>query len=146
MIQRVQTIWLLLAALANAGLFMLDLYRYDTTVGGAAKTVNFEAMSNPLLMVLAVAITALPFLAIFLFKNRSSQKTLVWLSMVLTIGFVAATLMSIGNITNTGSSAPTNGTYRAGFVLPVLSFIFHILALRGIRKDQKLVKSLDRLR
>lgn len=146
MLQRVQTIWLFLAALANAGLFVLDLYRYDTIAGGAAKTVSFEAMSSPLLMVLAVAITALPFIAIFLFGNRSRQKTIVWLSMVLTIGFVAATLMLIGNITDTGSSAPISGTYRAGFVLPVLSFIFHILALRGIRKDQKLVKSLDRLR
>ncbi|MCD6063376.1 MAG: hypothetical protein K0R82_1287 [Flavipsychrobacter sp.] len=144
MIQRIQTLWLFLAALVNAGLFLLDLYQYNTA--GAAEPVHFEAMSSPLLMILAAAITALPLIAIFLFKNRSTQKTMVWFSMVLTIGFVAATLMLIGNLTDTGHSASTNGTYRAGFILPVLSFIFHIAALRGIRKDQKLVKSVDRLR
>jgi hypothetical protein len=42
--------------------------------------------------------------------------------------------------------APTNGSYWVGAVLPVASLIFLIMAAVAIRKDEKLVRSMDRLR
>jgi hypothetical protein len=96
-------------------------------------------------LLLALVITVLPFVAIFMFGNRKRQKTITLLSMVFTIGFIALTLLRVSSFNN-GTSAPTNGSYWIGSVLPVVSVIFHFLALQGIRKDEKLIKSLDRLR
>ena len=80
-----------------------------------------------------------------MFGNRKRQRTMALLSMVFTLGFLALTLMRVGNFNN-GSSAPANGSYWIGSILPIISVIFLILAIRGIRKDEKLIKSLDRLR
>jgi hypothetical protein len=54
--------------------------------------------------------------------------------------------MHIANFNSQANPAPTNGGYAFGSVLPIFSLVFLILAIRGINKDEKLVKSLDRLR
>lgn len=146
MIQRIQSIWLLLASLCGAGLFFFDLYRADTMANGLTVTEAIRANSDFLFFLLALIITVLPLIAIFLFKNRKMQRLMALLSMVLDMGFIAYMLMQVGNKTNSATSAPVNGTYWIGSVLPVLSIVFLILAIRGIRKDEKLIKSLDRLR
>jgi uncharacterized membrane protein len=53
--------------------------------------------------------------------------------------------MRVSNANNS-SSAPTSGSYWIGSILPVLAIIFLIMAIRAIRNDEKLVKSMDRLR
>jgi glucan phosphoethanolaminetransferase (alkaline phosphatase superfamily) len=150
MIQRKQTIWLLLAAILSAGLFLFDLYHYDTVKEGITITQHVRINDDFLSLLLAIVITALPFISIFLFKNRTQQKTFVLLSMVANIAFIAYMLYRVSatnsNISGEGTSAPVNGTYWIGAVLPVVAFIFLIMAFSGIRKDEKLVKSLDRLR
>jgi len=146
MIQRIQSLWLLLAGLVNAGLFYFDLYRIETNKNGL-KTIESIRTAGPdyLAFLLGIVITVVPFIAIFMFKKRPTQRTLVLLNIVITIGFIAYTLMRVSNINN-GTSAPVSGTYWIGSVLPVLSIIFMVMAVNGIRKDEKLVKSLDRLR
>ena len=145
MIQRIQSLWLFLAALANAGLFFFDQYHADVTVNGAAAVHSIKVNDHFPSLLLALVITILPFAAIFMFGNRKRQRTMALLSMVFTLGFLALTLMRVGNFNN-GSSAPANGSYWIGSILPIISVIFLILAIRGIRKDEKLIKSLDRLR
>lgn len=81
--------------------------------------------------------------SIFLFKNRKSQ--IAWvkraaLVQVIALGFSTGVFFSLGGI----------GTYLwdeaigTGFI--VLSFAFQLLALKFIHKDDKLVKSMDRIR
>ncbi len=145
MIQRKQTIWLLIAAILNAGLFYFDLYRADMMINGLAVTEHLRINDHYPSLLVAIVITVLPLIAIFMYKARGRQKSMVLFSMVATIGFIAMVLMRVSNFNN-GTSAPGSGTYWIGAILPVLSFIFLIMALGGIRKDEKLVKSLDRLR
>jgi len=145
MIQRIQSVWLLLAALMNAGVFMFDLYRADITTNGITVTQHVRVNDNFPAMLIALVITIMPLIAIFLYKNRRRQRTMTTLCMVFTIGFIANTLMRVSTFNN-GSSAPANGSYWIGSILPVIAVVFLILALRGIRKDEKLVKSVDRLR
>lgn len=137
MIQRIQTLWLLLAALVNAGLFYFDLYRSDLKV--------IRVGDHYPSLLLTIVITALPLLAIFMYKNRTKQRNMVLISMLGTISFVSMILMRVTNL-NDGSSAPVTGSYWIGSVLPIIALVFLIMAIRGIRKDEKLVKSLDRLR
>jgi hypothetical protein len=54
--------------------------------------------------------------------------------------------MRINNLNHTTAPTPANGSYQLGSVIPVVVAVFLILALRGISKDEKLVKSMDRLR
>jgi len=146
MIQRIQTVWLLLATLVGAALFSTDLYSAHVLQNGAdtIKTIRVMGDHYPTL-ILGVVITLLPLLAIFMFKNRKRQRALAAFGIVAIAGFIAMIIMRVGNLNNS-VPAPTDGHYHIWAALPVLMIIFLVLAMRGIRKDEKLVKSLDRLR
>ncbi len=148
MIQRKQSLWLLVAALLNSGLLYFCLYKAHTLVNGI-DTETCMRVNGPnefLLLLLTLVLIILPIVAIFLFKNRKQQRSLVYLNIVAVIGFIATLLMHVANFNSQANPTPTTGGYAFGSVLPVLSIIFLIMAIRGINKDQKLVKSLDRLR
>jgi len=146
MIQRIQTIWLLLAALAAFALFYTDVYRAEFAAGGSMPVLKHLRVAEhyPSLLV-AVVVVLIPLAAIFLFKNRKRQRSLAWGGVLATLGFISVNLMRIGNFNNQ-IPQPVNGAYQAGSVLPVVVLIFLILAIRGINRDEKLVRSLDRLR
>ena len=67
------------------------------------------------------------------------------MSIVIDIGFITAVIMQVGRF-HDANPGIVNDTYWVGTVLPFISMVFLILALQGIRKDDKLIKSLDRLR
>ncbi len=145
MIQRIQSLWLLLAALVNAGLFYFDLYRADVVKNGQTVVDGLRINDHYPSLLIALVITILPLVIIFMYKQRKRQRSMAILGIVLNIGFISTVLMRVGNYTNS-PAAPANGSYWIGSILPLLSMIFLFLALKGINKDDKLVKSLDRLR
>jgi len=145
MIQRKQTIWLLLAAICSACLFFVDFYHAHVNVNGT-DTITYLRVNDhypSLLMVLVMAV--LPFIDIFMYKNRKRQRALAIVSIVANAGFVSMMLSRVTNFNKT-VPAPTDGTYWIGAILPLISMLFLILAISGINKDEKLIKSLDRLR
>jgi uncharacterized membrane protein len=147
MIQRIQSVWLLLAAICCSGLFFFNLYSAQQLVNGTDTLVHMR-VNGPnefLLMLLAIAIIILPLFAIFRFNNRKQQKSIVVLNIVAVLSFIAVLLMHIANY-NHQTPAPLNGAYGIASVLPAFSFVFLLLALKGINKDDKLIKSVDRLR
>jgi len=77
-----------------------------------------------------------------MFKNRKQQRTTALLTIMGVAVFIALLMWQISTI----QPPPVNGSYWIGSVLPVISIIFIIMAIRGIKKDEKLVRSLDRLR
>jgi uncharacterized membrane protein len=136
MIQRIQSIWLLIAAAASFASLKLSFY------SGKKDTVQLEQLtgsnSSFLLLVLSVAVGLLSVVSIFLFKNRKLQARLtlaglVAQAIVLVLYFQQAAKFTEGNYTLTSIIS---------FAIPV----FLILALLGIRKDEQLIKSMDRLR
>lgn len=145
MIQRIQSIWLFLAALAATGLLYFNLYTYHALENAVDTAKQFKANDQYGLFVLAILLIILPFVNIFMFKNRKRQKGLAALSIVVAIGFIAVMVMLITNLRN-NTPPPSSGSYGIGAIMPILSIVFLFLAINGIRKDEKLVKSLDRLR
>lgn len=135
MIQRIQTIWLLLAAAASFATLKLSFY------SGNKDNNLFEELtgsSHFLLLILSVAVGLLALITIFLFKNRKLQIRLNLLGIVLQLVVLVIYFQQIktyvqGNFTLTSALS---------FVIP----IFFILSWLGIRKDEKLIKSMDRLR
>lgn len=82
--------------------------------------------------------------SIFLFKNRPLQGQLSSLGMYL--GFMSLALAGFGMWRNLGKVPDCQYSFDAGWAMPVLSIVFQFLAVRGIRNDEKIVKSMDRLR
>jgi hypothetical protein len=150
MIQRIQTIWLFLAALTSA-LLMLNwhtgyVFFADIPEGFGSVVKRLTVTEHfPSLLIAAVMII-LPLVAIFMYGDRKRQRLMAIMTILACISFTAVNLMRIENFKRTNSPAPTNGSYDLGSLLPVLVIVFLILAIRGINKDQKLIKSMDRLR
>ena len=143
MIQRKQSVYLFLAALLNAGVFYFNLYQYHMTDGGPAVALKVNDHFPSLLM--ALIMTLIPLVTIFLFRNRKRQ---VMLSVINILVIVAFITIMLWRVSETGKMVPPphDGTYWIGAVLPVFSLILTFLAIAGIRSDDKLVKSVDRLR
>ncbi len=141
MIQRIQSIWLLLAAVCAALMFVWPLYG-GTLQNGTEKL--FYANTSYTLMIMVGIVAALSFFAIFLFKNRPAQMKLVWLALLADIGLAALAYFNSSRFA--GDTMFKSGGYKAVVVLPIVIFIFLILALRGIRADEKMVRNADRFR
>lgn len=134
MIQRIQSVYLLLAALCSAGLiFVFPLFRTPEKA--------IMVMGDPLYTGLFLGSGALSLIAIFLFRSRQNQVVVNRLNIILnfvTFGFIVYNYVEIGLAKN---YQPTPGTF-----IPIATIIFIILANRAIMKDEALVRSADRLR
>lgn len=141
MIQRIQSVWLLLAALIMAAIFYFPLYKFSGT-----SKLPLTVGEDFLAIVLAGASILLSLIAIFLFKNRKNQKGLIWINILLCISLQAWLIMSVNKKTSVAELTNVAGYYWIGLFLPLISLILLFMAKGGINKDEKLVKSLDRLR
>lgn len=155
MIQRVQSIFLLIAALLTGSLFFLSLAEmanmeelYELTWRGIyqveAEGLAQLVMPGWALSILTVLATAVSLIAIFLFKNRLIQIRLCALNLGLLLG-LSGMIYYMGK-----SGAKELGASELAFnwplVLPLIAMVFVYLALRAIGKDEALVRSMDRIR
>ncbi|MDT0641696.1 DUF4293 domain-containing protein [Zunongwangia sp. F363] len=136
MLQRIQTIYLLLAAITSAGLIFL-LYLWENSSG---ETVYAEDVLMVFIMFLSSA--ALSLVSIFMYKNRKLQFVLGRLNIILNfflLGVFVYWSLSIPGEMDISEKG-------IGMLLPIVSIVFLVLANRAIKKDEDLVKSVDRLR
>ncbi len=142
MIQRKQSLWLLIAALLNAGVLYFGVYRYHIMENGVdtLKEVRVNDHFPSLLIALVMAI--LPLITIFMFGNRKRQIAMSFVSILAVCSFIAIALQRTRNL----NALPSSESYWVGAVLPVAAVVFLFMAIMGIRKDEKLVRSVDRLR
>jgi dipeptide/tripeptide permease len=142
MIQRKQSIWLLIAALLNAGVFYFDLYKYHAVINGVDTPAQLRVSDHFPTLLIALVMTLLPLVTIFMFRNRKRQITLSVFSIIAISGFITMALQRTKNL----NAVPASESYWIGSVLPIAAIVFLFMAILGIRKDDKLVKSTDRLR
>ena len=135
MIQRSQTLWLLLAAVCTFLTFIFPFYNLNAIVVNESN--EFTAKSNIALTILASIIGALCLFLIFLYKNRKLQLRLSFLALVLSLIYIYL-YYSYKDESVSGVSFFSIFT----FLIP----IFILMAIRGIYRDIKLIKSLDRIR
>ncbi len=149
MIQRIQSLWLLLAAIAGVAVARFDLWKATFTKGNVAGADTFNATSNYLVFILLIIGILLSAVCIFLYKNRKLQFRLTVLNLFLSIGIMILIYLKIGDsaqkLAADGATA-IRGSYLIPAFLPVVMIVCLFLAARGIYKDEKLIKSLDRLR
>lgn len=136
MLQRIQTVYLFLAALVSGGLiFIFELWQ---NLSGES------VFAEDILVVFLLFITsaAISFVDIFLFKKRKLQLALGRLNIIL--NFILLGLFVYWSLTIPGEMEISEK--GIGMFLPVLSIVFLALANKAIKKDEALVKSVDRLR
>lgn len=138
MIQRIQSVWLFLASIFNAITFRFPFYVGDWQKDTTPAPVDLNAQTTIWFTILTILTGALALVTIFLFSNRKLQLKLTVAGLLLSVVLLVLYFMEIGNF-NSGDIALWSLFYFAIFVC-------YLLAAKGIRKDEKLIKSLDRLR
>ena len=145
MIQRIQTIFLILAALSFGALFKLPLLSSATPSTQFLADSIYNIQDHLILLSITGFAIGVSVLSIFLYKNRKLQRRLVYLVIFLAIAFSIAAYFLLK--TNGGEAMNALGIHiKAGIFLPLAGMIFCFLAGYYIGKDEKLVKSMDRLR
>lgn len=155
MLQRIQSIYLLLAALVLALLFVFPLV-HDVYVNGQTVSVKvsgvYAAASGPAKQIqafiplsIATAFAVLmPLGILFSFKNRSRQMLLCYAAMGVLIAYSYWVSVTVKNAINDAYLSMSN--YGIGIISLSVSIFLILLAQKAIQRDEKLVRSADRLR
>jgi hypothetical protein len=141
MLQRIQSIWLLLAA--ACALLTIKFSFYSGNIETPGQPVSFQYLTAAFdfwILIVTIALVCIAAIDIFLYKNRKLQGRLAILGIILSLLNIFLYLKAIHRFVEHQGSHTISSLFV--FAIPVLFF----LAFRGIYRDQKLVKSLDRLR
>jgi hypothetical protein len=138
MIQRIQSVYLFFAFVASAVLpFVFYLW-----IENDAKGTKVFFMQNIVYTVLFGLSSTLAILSIMTYKKRQQQFVMNRLNMILNLILLGLFVYRTLNL----SGETTVSEKGIGMFLPVLSIFLLVLANRAIKKDEDLVKSVDRLR
>ncbi len=136
MIQRIQTIWLLLAALAIFLTIRIPFYSGTDSV--SLEFRELTGTTSLIILILSSAIGTCSVISIFFFKNRKVQMRLVLLCIVIECLVLYLYIRQVALF--------DKGNLAIGSFLHPIIIIFLILAAIGIYKDSKLIKESNRLR
>lgn len=161
MIQRLQTVYLALVVIlsfvcliSNIGEFFVEGSIIATfsnfTFNAMGDFKSYESAGPWCLSVLLILVIFLSLMSIMLFRKRMRQLRLTIISTILLVGYVASYAVFAyfyrENLALIQPSADVVFHLRFIGVFPVLCILLNCLAIHGIRKDEALVRSLDRLR
>ena len=137
MIQRIQTIYLLLAFVATGVLpFFIPLW---TMADGN----DYLFMQNQVYVVVFGLSTTLTLLSIVSYKKRQNQFVMGRLNMILNLILLG---LFVYRSLNVSGETPAVSEKGIGMFLPIAAIVLLVLANKAIKKDEDLVKSVDRLR
>ena len=143
MIQRIQSVYLLLAGIISGALiFFVNLW--TTTIGSISSLDLIYSGSFPEkgVSIIFFLSALLSIVAIFLFKNRQLQFVIVRLNIL--INLILLGLLIYLSLTLSGEAMVSEK--GIGMFLPIIVVLVLVLANKAIKKDEDLVKSVDRLR
>jgi len=155
MIQRIQSIYLFLAGVLIFALYLFPL-AHNVELNGILTTIKVTGLyqmvngqeTHTEVFVALTAVTAIigliPLIVIFLYKNRKKQITFCYSAILVIIGYSFWMAQTVKGVTG-GITIGTNNM-GIGLFLSSLSIVMLIFAAKAIQRDEKLVRSADRLR
>lgn len=154
MIQRIQTVYLALVAVLCTVCLCSTIGRFEGDVEAMFTNFTFEGVSVPggtgpyALGIMLILVILLTVMSIFLFRHRMRQLRITIFTTILLVGYVGVYALMVWLYYQklTLSGADVHYQLAIGAVYPVICIIFNCMAIHGIRKDEALVRSLDRLR
>lgn len=143
MIQRIQSIYLIVASLVSGGLiFVFDLWENLKKEIYAIELFSKEEVTLKMIPILFLGSAIISLITVFLYKDRKFQfvigRIIILINLFLLglLIYVSLTLPGEVSISEKG----------IGMFLPILVILLIVLANKAIKKDEDLVKSVDRLR
>lgn len=144
MIQRIQSIYLFLAALCMLGFIFMPTIVYTAGaaphIEGAISGVNDIDTPYYIFLVLEILIALLAFATIFKYKDLKQQARLCKINILLCFALIG-TILGVWLTRKSDGATPT-----LWVALAFLAVIFLFLALKGINKDRNLLAESNRLR
>lgn len=143
MIQRVQSLYLILAAIVSGLLaFIFPFYIYNGEMVGIEQAFRADSLLLKAIASLFMLSAVLALVSLFLFKNRNTQIVINRLNIILNfllLGLIVYQLQTLSGETSVSEKG-------IGSFLPLIVVVLLSLATKAILKDERLVKSADRLR
>ncbi|KFF18509.1 DUF4293 domain-containing protein [Flavobacterium hydatis] len=137
MIQRIQTIYLLLT-FAVTGILMFFVPLWTT-----ADAKPYYFMQNQVYVILLGLSTMLSIISIISYKKRQNQFVMGRLNIILNLILLG---LFVYHSLNVSGETPAVSEKGIGMFLPIVAIVLLVLANKAIKKDEDLVKSVDRLR
>lgn len=140
MLQRIQTIYLLISFIATGILpFVFPLWVTGTDE-------NYYFIRDLSFVMLFAFSTTLSIVSILTYKKRKNQFVMGRLNIILNLILLGLFIFRILNLPGETDPAKVVSEKGIGIILPIVSIVFLSLANKAIKKDEDLVKSVDRLR
>lgn len=158
MIQRPQSILLVIVAILYGLLAFAPLWLLNAPSGTIVLDATSAVLTNPdgeeiarssnvYLLATSACGAILAIITLFLFKNRSLQARLAAFNTLILVIFVGLMVfLAHPHALKLAPAGATGGSYGWGFYLTVAILALDFVANRMIRKDEALVKSVDRIR
>ena len=155
MIQRIQSIYFLLAGLAIFALFLFPL-AHNVYINGIASTISVTGVTQDsggqqasvqsftALIAATAVVGILPLALIFLYKNRKQQINLAYGYIFVIIAYTYWQVQTVKSVVDINTFKTSN--FGIGVLLSSISIVLTLLAIKAIQRDEKLIKSADRLR
>ena len=152
MLQRLQTLFLLVIAILSGLLFLLPVAKFIVTDGGTFEFYADRVMEvtpegsafvarNIYSMILTIVSGVLPLIVIFMYKKLLMQIRFVIVEVVLQGGLLFLLWLQCNNLSNEAEIL-----FQIALMFPVVNVILCLLSIRQIGKDVALLKSYDRIR
>lgn len=144
MIQRIQTIWLLLAMACSVMLLYFPVWK----IGGGSVATGMDevgAGTHFYLLGFAPVLFITHAIAVYSFRNRKKQLRICNINILLFVVYLLAAIIIL-QVENQIFTFFNPSNFRIGFLLPLIGIFMNWLAKKGIRKDEELIRSMDRLR
>ena len=153
--QRIQSLFLFIALVLNIAIFWLDLA--NVSLEGVLHSFNLYKLqvvdsgevlySTIVLAILCSICITLCGVTLGMFKKRQVQIKLAKLLLLVQVGFLVAIFFIVdGAVTSLTSGSAATVEYYIGSYLALIPLIFIFLAIKGIKKDEALVRAADRIR
>lgn len=157
MIQRIQSVYLLMAILFNVGMAFLPIFSLSepdlnlrvyaftqsvTDVSGASLT---KPAPWPMLFSISLAIIA-TIVVIFMYNDRKKQIRLCYSLYILQALIIILALVWITTSLQIPLTEVISRAHPLSLIFPVVSMWWIFMAQRAIKKDEELVRSVDRIR
>jgi len=140
MLQRIQTVYLFIVFIVSGVLpFVCPLW---VTEAGW----NYYFKEDLAFIFLITAATTLSVVSIFSYKKRKNQFVMNRLNIILNLILLGLFVYRLLNLSGETDPAKVVSEKGIGMLLPIVSIVFLGLANKAIKKDEDLVKSVDRLR
>ena len=156
MLQRIQTLFLLVVVITSIVMFFvplvsfvsdllyLKLYVYEFRNLTPDSDIQFGFTTVMPLTLINSGVLLLGLVTIFRYKQRILQVKLVRFTLLLSMLLIVGIFVLYPNIVMKSSEAVSE--FEAGAYIPIINLLFLFLSNRSILKDEKLVRSVDRLR